>query len=87
MTNKKTLHLISLLHCSGTGNCAAKQGGGWWFYNCRYFNPTSTYDSFIALNCNGANERNVTSLQVKIRPAICDSSLKTIHAREMSCGC
>ncbi|XP_050707176.1 microfibril-associated glycoprotein 4-like isoform X2 [Eriocheir sinensis] len=68
-------------------NCAAAQGGAWWYYNCKYFNPTSTYDSFIALNCYGTSERNVTSLQVKIRPAICDTSLKTIHAREMSCGC
>ncbi|XP_063862154.1 tenascin-R-like [Scylla paramamosain] len=73
-------------HDSYGGNCASVRGGAWWYYNCRYFNPTSTFNTSLQLTCYGAS-RPVTQLQLKLRPAICDSSFKTIHLMDMGCGC
>ncbi|XP_045137528.1 ryncolin-2-like [Portunus trituberculatus] len=72
-------------HDSYTGNCASVKGGAWWYYNCRTFNPTSVYNTILNVTCYGST-RAVTQLQLKIRPSICDSSVKTIHATEMGCG-
>ncbi|XP_045137243.1 tenascin-N-like [Portunus trituberculatus] len=69
------------------GNCANEQGGGWWYTNCRYFNPTSIYGEHIELTCPYSVQLNVTRLQLKIRPTLCDAPFKAIHLREMSCGC
>ncbi|XP_063863269.1 microfibril-associated glycoprotein 4-like isoform X2 [Scylla paramamosain] len=69
------------------GNCANMLGGGWWYYNCKYFNPTSTYKEHIELTCPYSVQLNVTRLQLKIRPALCDAPFKAIHLRDMSCGC
>lgn len=85
--NKTTFLLIVFLLRSVPGNCAEVKGGAWWYYNCRCFNPTSTYTSAINLTCYGSSQINVTRLQLKIRPALCDAPLKTIHLREMNCGC
>ncbi|MPC49343.1 Tenascin-N [Portunus trituberculatus] len=68
------------------GNCANEQGGGWWYTNCRYFNPTSIYGEHIELTCPYSVQLNVTRLQLKIRPTLCDAPFKAIHLREMSCG-
>lgn len=68
------------------GNCAAEKGGGWWYNNCRYFNPTSPYNTTISLTCSGS-PLSVTKLQLKLRPFVCDITFKTIHLTEMSCGC
>ncbi|XP_063862152.1 ficolin-2-like [Scylla paramamosain] len=73
-------------HDSYEGNCASVRGGGWWYYNCRYFNPTSTFNTSLQLTCYGAS-RPVTQLQLKLRPAICDYSFKTIDLMDTGCGC
>lgn len=72
-----------------SGNCAAKQGGGWWYYDCRRFNPTSTYNSSsINMLCYSTSyTQKVTNIELKLRPAICDSTIKTIHLKDNSCGC
>ncbi|XP_050687496.1 microfibril-associated glycoprotein 4-like [Eriocheir sinensis] len=74
---------------SYSGNCAAKQGGGWWYYDCRKFNPTSIYNSSsIDMLCyTSSYTQKVTNIELKLRPAICDSSIKTIHLQDISCGC
>ncbi|XP_050687491.1 techylectin-5A-like isoform X2 [Eriocheir sinensis] len=76
---------------SYSGNCAAIKGGGWWYNNCRDFNPTSTYNSSLTLSCYysyyNKYQNNLRNLQLKIRPAICDSSIKTIHLKDNSCDC
>ncbi|KAG0725605.1 Ficolin-3 [Chionoecetes opilio] len=76
-------------HDSYGSNCAATQGGAWWYYNCRYFNPTSTYNNTLDITCYGTARRSVTQLQIKLRPSICDSSFKTIHLNDKNCarGC
>ncbi|KAG0725604.1 Ryncolin-2 [Chionoecetes opilio] len=73
-------------HDSYGSNCAATQGGAWWYYNCRYFNPTSTYNNTLDITCYGTT-RSVTQLQIKLRPSICDASFKTIHLNDKNCGC
>ncbi|KAG0720133.1 Ryncolin-2 [Chionoecetes opilio] len=72
---------------SYSNNCAATQGGAWWYYNCRYFNPTSTYNNTLDITCYAAGRRSVKQLQMKLRPSICDSSFKTIHLNDKNCGC
>lgn len=74
-------------HDSYNGNCAAVQGGGWWYYNCNYFNPTSPYNTTISLQCSGGSDLSVTQLQLKLRPSICEKTFKTIHLNTMSCNC
>lgn len=68
------------------GNCAARQGGGWWYYTCRYANPTTTYNTTMSLTCY-SSRREVKQLQFKIRPSICDSPVKTILLQNENCGC
>ncbi|KAK8381940.1 hypothetical protein O3P69_015156 [Scylla paramamosain] len=48
---------------------------------------TSTYKEHIELTCPYSVQLNVTRLQLKIRPALCDAPFKAIHLRDMSCGC
>ncbi|XP_042217870.1 techylectin-5A-like [Homarus americanus] len=71
---------------SYSGNCASVKGGGWWYYNCRYNNPTSPYNQGLNYTCYYNSVVRVSKLQLKIRPAICDSPIKTINANSYNCG-
>ncbi|KAG0725606.1 Ficolin-1 [Chionoecetes opilio] len=84
--NNRAFTTLDRDHDSYSSNCAATQGGAWWYYNCRYFNPTSTYNNTLDITCYASAKRSVTQLQIKLRPSICDSSFKTIHLNDKNCG-
>ncbi|XP_045137533.1 ryncolin-4-like [Portunus trituberculatus] len=66
-------------------NCAVRHGGGWWYrWSCVQFNPTATFvNGSLHLNCQ-YHLANVTRMQMKVRPVICDTSLKTNRLWENS---
>ncbi|XP_063863272.1 ryncolin-4-like isoform X1 [Scylla paramamosain] len=84
--NNRAFTSLDRDHDSSSNNCAVLKGGAWWYYSCGYLNPTSPFNMTLMLTCSGP-VRAVTHLQVKIRPSTCDASFKSIHLKDMGCGC
>ncbi|XP_068244000.1 techylectin-5A-like [Palaemon carinicauda] len=69
-----------------SGNCAITQGGGFWHYRCSNpIHPTATKDEGIVSNCFNNQQDSVAFLQLKIRPVICGSSVKTVFLNNKKC--
>nr|XP_045595632.1 angiopoietin-4-like [Procambarus clarkii] len=69
------------------GNCANTKGGGWWYYNCLFNNPTTPYkEGSLHYTCYPNSVVKVTKLQMKIRPVICDSATKTVFLNSGHCN-
>lgn len=71
---------------AATGNCADSRGGGWWYYNCRYNNPTSVYKAGLNYTCYSNVVVEVVKLQMKIRPVLCDATTKKVFLNTPQCG-
>ncbi|MPC65837.1 Ficolin-3 [Portunus trituberculatus] len=84
--NNRAFSTLDRDHDSVSSNCAAVRGGAWWSYNCQYLNPTAPFNTTLMMTCSGP-KRAVTQLQLKLRPASCDTSFKAIHLKDRNCGC
>ncbi|XP_042867273.1 ficolin-1-like [Penaeus japonicus] len=67
-----------------TGNCAAKIGGGWWTYHCRFMQLTGVYNQGLNTTCSSLQVQ-VARAQMKVRPTICNESLKRISLNSYQC--
>ncbi|XP_042243076.1 ficolin-1-like [Homarus americanus] len=71
-------------------NCALQHGGGWWYYNCQHFNPTTSLNASGGFNisCYNKDFQTVQNLQLKIRPAMCSANVKAVYLNRYKCeGC
>ncbi|XP_045597186.1 fibrinogen C domain-containing protein 1 isoform X2 [Procambarus clarkii] len=73
-------------------NCAEESKGGWWYYNCGTLDPTIAFTAPGQLNTTCTykmNNKKVPlhgpSLQMKLRPAACDKTVKAVHLNGYSC--
>ncbi|MPC44191.1 Angiopoietin-4 [Portunus trituberculatus] len=57
------------------------------YYGCQYFVPTARFNGGILLSCTDVHNIEVTQVQLKLQPAICDTSFKTINLKDRNCGC
>ncbi|XP_068227486.1 techylectin-5A-like [Palaemon carinicauda] len=67
---------------STTKNCASNLGGGFWYYDCSRlpYSPTGPIENgYMNISCYYSYENyELTKLQIKIRPSLCDATYKKI---------
>ncbi|XP_066968795.1 angiopoietin-4-like isoform X2 [Macrobrachium rosenbergii] len=70
-----------------TGNCAVTQGGGFWHYLCSNpVHPTASRSEGLTSACFSNQQDAAVFLQLKIRPVICGTSVKTIFLNANDCN-
>ncbi|XP_064116151.1 ficolin-3-like isoform X2 [Macrobrachium nipponense] len=69
-----------------TGNCAVTEGGGFWHYRCNnLIHPTASRSEGLTSSCFNNQQDTAVFLQLKIRPVICESFVKTIFLNANKC--
>ncbi|XP_068244003.1 ficolin-2-like isoform X2 [Palaemon carinicauda] len=69
-----------------SGNCAITHGGFWHYQCSNPFHPTSSLDTGLNSNCFNQQRQGASFVQMKFRPVVCGSTLKTIYLNSYECA-